>query len=129
MAAAKKESPFSAFGIIGILIVCYYGFNQVDKWDPDSHDAESTITAQANWILGESKYCTSLPEAATDKHEAGYAFEFANCDEGPSHLVKITFWGREEQPEYVQVNWKCVRNADQLTCADQGGVRNSRSSL
>jgi len=45
------------------------------------------------------------------------------CDNGPGHLVKVTFWGRQEQPEYALVNWKCTRDADQFTCAEQGGAK------
>ena len=120
---AQEESPLGiliALGIIGIVGYLYF-FG--DSAGLDSHTVESTITAQANWIVGESKFCTSVPlfEPYGGKQK-GYAFDFVKCDDGPSHLVKVTFWGRQEQPEYALVNWKCTREADQFMCTEQGGT-------
>jgi hypothetical protein len=93
----------------------YYGF--------DDHWAQVTITAQQNWFIGESKTCMNAPLAKADEeHSAGYALTDLLCDDGPAHLMKVTFWGREQQPEYEQISWKCKRNADEFTCAELGGI-------
>jgi len=34
--------------------------------------------------------------------------------------VKITFYGRVEQPEYEWVQWRCTRNEDSFTCRQTG---------
>jgi hypothetical protein len=83
-----------------------------DSFGFESHMVETTITAQQNWLVGESKFCGTVPTAeranrhlvwnpttgnfAGDKtvssaepstpHKAGYAFEYVKCDDGPGHL-------------------------------------------
>ena len=119
-----QEHPIRS-AICTLLSLALLGwFYKGDDLGFKSHTAEVTITAQQNWFIGESKSCASAPLAKADEHHRfGYALTDLLCDDGVGHLMKVTFWGREEQPEYAQVNWKCVRNADQFTCAEQGGVR------
>jgi hypothetical protein len=37
------------------------GFGDLDDLGWISHETETTITAQQNWFVGESKFCTSTP--------------------------------------------------------------------
>ena len=54
------------------------------------------------------------------KKPTGYAISQVNCDGGPEHSVKITFFGRTEQPEYAWITWRCTRNEDSFTCKQTG---------
>jgi hypothetical protein len=84
------------------------------------HREDSVITAQANWFVGESKECTSYPlDAKTAQivnKPKGYAISQIKCDGGSEHSVKISFFGRTEQPEYDWITWRCTRNQDSFTC-------------
>lgn len=51
---------------------------------------------------------------------SGYAISQVNCDGGPEHSVKVTFFGRTEQSEYAWINWRCTRNEDSFTCKQIG---------
>ena len=87
------------------------------------HRTESLITAQGNWFVGESKSCSSVPfTAPSEGKETGYALSSIACDDGPVRQVKIRFWGRQEQPEYAIVYWKCTREDDGFTCLELSGV-------
>lgn len=92
-----------------------------------SHEEESSITAQTDWLVGESKYCESTP--ILDAQRNGYAVASLRCDEGPEHLTKIHFWGRELQPEYVTVYWKCTREESAFTCYESSGAPRPRPPL
>jgi hypothetical protein len=92
------------------------------------HTVESSITAKANWFVGEIKNCTSTPlSAASNSKRAGYALSELYCDGGLSHQVEISFWGREEQLEYLYVEWKCRREESKFTCYELSGI--SRNEL
>lgn len=109
-------------GIIGGgLYGAYAGLDSVG-WLP--HREDSIVTAQANWFVGESKECQSFPldaqAARTMNKAAGYAISQISCDGGPEHSVKVTFYGRIEQPEYSWIQWRCTRNEDSFTCKQIG---------
>jgi hypothetical protein len=109
-------------GIIGA--VCYWAYTGIDSIGWMGHREDSVITAQANWFVGESKDCMSYPlddkTAQSIKKPTGYAISQISCDGGPEHNVKITFFGRTEQPEYAWVSWRCTRNEDSFTCKQTG---------
>jgi hypothetical protein len=70
------------------------GFQFVDGLGFISHTVETGITAQQNWFVGETKYCSSFPtppEFASPDSPAGFALNSVRCDDGPSHQVKIAF--------------------------------------
>jgi hypothetical protein len=81
-----------------IAVVGYGGYQGLDSvgWIP--HTQESVIIAQANWFVGESKDCTSFPldaqSAKSTNKPTGFTVSQVNCDGGPEHGVKITFYGR-----------------------------------
>jgi len=133
-------SPFCwAIGIfavvIGFLVLfpywLYLSFAN-DPWVPSeidstgfvSHTVQSTITAQANWMIGESKDCISYPldadTARTLDKQAGYAFSGVQCDKGPVHSIAIRFWGAENQPENKVAYWNCKRTTDSFICEQTG---------
>jgi hypothetical protein len=85
-----------------------------------SHEVESTITAEPNWLVGEIKTCYSFdPEGVT--------LGRIDCDTGHSGVsdrrMKITFYGREKQPEYEVVTWNCTRTQDSFTCLELSGLK------
>lgn len=105
--------------VLNVVIAIYNG---IDGHGLISHDAETLITAKGNWIVGESKYCISNPLGApSGNKDRGYAFSFLNCDDGPPHQIKVTFWGRKNQPEYTFVSWKCIRHESDFVCYEQSG--------
>jgi hypothetical protein len=98
-----------------------------DDFGFESHSAEVTISAQPNWFIGESKQCSSLTLTEADEHHRfGYALTDLKCDDGAGHLMKVTFWGREEQPEYAAVMWECQREEKEFSCKELSGIKKDR---
>jgi hypothetical protein len=111
-----------AFGIAAGLLYAAYGDLDSAGWLP--HWEQSVITAQPNWLVGESKDCISSPldgrSAHTLNRAKGYAISQISCDGGPEHSVGIQFFGRIEQPERTWVSWRCKRNEASFTCKQTG---------
>jgi hypothetical protein len=111
-------------GVIGGSITMYKG---LDSYGWLSHSEDTVITAQGNWIVGETKDCKSYPiDAALAKEsgkEVGYAMYRVVCDDGPEHQVRVRFYGRTSQPEYGVVGWRCIRNIYSFTCEETVSVR------
>jgi hypothetical protein len=109
-------------GILGAIV--YGGYSGIDSagWIP--HREDSTITAQANWFVGESKECYSYPldvqEAKAMNRSVGDAIYKINCDGGPEHKVTITFYGKIEQPKNAWASWNCARREDSFVCKQIG---------
>lgn len=130
MATVTKESSGAAKGLgclilVGIAVgICYGAYTGIDSVGWMSHREDSVITAESNWFVGESKDCTSYPlDSKTAKatgETTGYAISKINCDGGPEHSVRVTFFGRTEQPEYGWVTWRCTRNEGSFTCKETG---------
>jgi hypothetical protein len=120
--AAKGFGCLVALGVLAA--ICYGIYTGIDSVGWMSHREDSVITAQANWFVGESKDCMSYPlddkTAQAMGKTRGYAISKINCDGGPEHNVKVTFFGRTEQPEYSWINWRCTRNEDSFTCKQSG---------
>lgn len=82
----KKDEGKELPGWLSLLILAalaYGGWwwvetNYIDPAGWDSHTVQSTITAQSNWMVGESKTCMSIPLeiqiARAVGKESGYAF-------------------------------------------------------
>lgn len=110
--------------VVFLVIIGLYGSGKIERWIDSTgripHKSETIITAQANWFVGESKNCNSVP----DKADAGYAFADLECDvNGPKHQVTAIFWGRRNQPEYDLVLWRCTRRETDFTCKEDGWFR------
>lgn len=101
-----------------------WAYQQLDQSGMISHEEDSTITAANDWIVGESKDCTSpvldADTAAAVQKETGYAFSEVSCDDGPEHQIKIRFYGQQSQPEHRVVLWHCTRAEDSFTCKETG---------
>jgi hypothetical protein len=100
--------------MIGIETGYWNTYSLLDDLGWISHREVSVISARSDWLVGESKECWS-PTLNNDRaallgKEAGYAMSSVACDDGPQHTMAITFYGRELQPEYKVVNWRCTRN-------------------
>lgn len=128
---SSGDGSGSSGGGIGCLfllaILCgavWAAYNGLDSsgWVP--HTVGSVITAQASWMVGESKDCASRPldsaTASAESKPVGYAFGAVECDDGPSHQIKITFYGREEQPTSSMAFWRCTRGESGFTCKQTG---------
>lgn len=125
MADKNSSEGFGCLISVGILIaVVYWGYSGIDSvgWIP--HREDGTITAQANWFVGETKECYSYPldvQAAKAMNKSvGNATYKTNCDGGPEHKVTITFYGRVEQPENAWARWNCTRKEDSFVCKQTG---------
>ncbi len=124
---SERSNAVFQGGCFAVLIVaCLLAGRLYDWLDAEGnvpHQEESLITAQENWFVGENKDCSSVPLGApSEGRKNGYALSYIYCDDGPVHQVKIRFWGREEQPEYALVHWKCTREDSGFTCAELAGT-------
>jgi hypothetical protein len=83
---------------------------------------------------GESKLCWSpalnSTEATLRNKEVGYALSSLDCDHGGDmHSMRVKFFGREIQPEYDTVIWRCVWEQPStfdnytFTCYETGGLK------
>jgi len=118
---------------IGFLLLLYFvgsaiyaGYEWLDTMGWISHQEDTSISVSSNWLAGESKECGSVPlntQAASQLgKEVGYAMSDVSCsDDAPKHLMKVTFYGREVQPEYNVVTWRCNRDLASFTCYQTGG--------
>jgi hypothetical protein len=126
--ASQAEEGVGCLILIAIPIVVVVAvYNGLDSAGWILHREDTTITAEMNWFVGESKECTSYPlDAATARamgKDAGYAVAGVRCDNGPEHHVKVRFFGRVKQPEYYLVTWKCTREQDAFTCYELSGYK------
>jgi hypothetical protein len=114
---------FLILGIIGAII--YGGYEGLDSLGLIPHAEEAVISARGDWLVGESKECVSATlnseSAAIARKDQGYALASLPCDGGPEHKMNVTFYGREVQPEYKTISWKCTRNEASFTCYQTGG--------
>ena len=111
---------FVVFALIGGGMA---GYEWLDQHGLIKHTVQTNITAQTNWFVGELKACmtTTLPHANGEK-KFGHAFEYVSCDDGPPHFVSIEFWGRQEQPEYSSILWRCTRQESNFVCVEVSGI-------
>ena len=112
--------------IIGLIAVfgVLAGAGEIVGWLDSTghipHESETTVTANADWFIGESKACNSVPAGPS-----GYALADLECDvNAPKHQVNVTFWGRRNQPEYGLVLWRCIRKENAFSCSQDGWFRN-----
>jgi hypothetical protein len=109
--------------IVIILGIVSSAYSFVDGIGWISHTRETTITAEPNWLVGESKTCLSFPldadEAKSWNSTKGDVTHRIGCDRGGEHLINVKFWGRldrfEERSKFG-VSWKCTKNNDSFTC-------------
>lgn len=87
-----------------------------------SHSVDTSITAQANWLVGETKTCESVPDAS------GYAFSEITCDEGPKHNIKVKFYGMRDQPGKIDLFWNCTKSGDSFM-SEEGFVCKQMSAI
>jgi hypothetical protein len=118
----KEFGPVVVILCIGLFVGFY---ERVDSSGWVAHREDTTITAEPGWLVGESRECVSYPLDAgkAGRKGAGYAVDVLHCDNGPEHQMKVTFWGRLNQPEYDVVNWKCTRKQGGFTCYELSGYR------
>ena len=114
-----------ALGVIAFFL--YFTFSnspavpkEIDATGYISHKVESTITADSNWLIGESRTCVSNPLDPTSAEElhkpVGYALWGLQCSGGESHRITITFWGSAIQTGNKAAYWNCARTSDSFTC-------------
>jgi hypothetical protein len=124
--AMFKDLGGLAVFMVAILLV-YYIFSsdpkvpkEIDSTGYVSHKVESTITADPNWIIGESRTCISNPLDSLNAKELNKPFAYAlwglQCGDGDWHRITITFWGSAVQVGKKAAYWNCVRTSDSFTC-------------
>ncbi len=129
---SKVWGYLTAFIVFGFLIffLVFGGYDFLDSVGWISHREQTLITANADWLVGESKECWSI---TLDSHGAslldkdtGYAMYSVDCGDGPQHSIKVKFYGREIQGQHTLVRWRCEReqpsffNDDAFTCYETG---------
>lgn len=128
------KSLFSLFGsllsiVLFLIFVCAIPYGIYSTMDEDgeiSHTVETSISVQENWLIGESKECTSpVLDAKTAEYihqESGYVASFVACDDGSQHAIKVKFYGQLNQPTHKLILWRCTRESEGFTCKQKGAV-------
>jgi hypothetical protein len=122
---AQGLGCLAVVAVIGLLI--YYTFvdnpkapQEIDATGYISHKVESTITADSNWMVGESRTCISKPLDSTSarvlQKPVDYALWGLNCGGGDFRKITIKFWGSAVQSGKKAAYWNCVRTSDSFTC-------------
>lgn len=114
--------------ILLLLLLGGWGNFDLFHWTPllsyIPHTVESSITVNQDWIVGESKECTSviIPSVLANSinKKAGYAVLSFHCDDGPFRDMKVRIFGRTEQPEHKITKWNCTRESEEFTCRQTG---------
>jgi hypothetical protein len=123
MADAKpKDNAIGCLTVFVLYVICagiYQGWLWLDRQGYLAHTVDSVITADANWLSGETKACSSSPlpqaEAKLVGEPTGYVLQNVACDSGPEHKVKIKFYGRKTQPEVpYAAMWNCTKESDSV---------------
>ena len=124
----KDDSSAAVFFLLAMLAGGWYlGWRALDRMGYQSHVVSAEITANAEWMPGETKQCGSIPleSRLSEERPRGYALASIDCGDGPSHTVKIQFYGQEVQQK-MMATWLCTRNTisafnDQaFTCKQTG---------
>ena len=123
------------WGCLGIVVFVGYaicacvsgGYGALDDSGWILHRVETTISARNDWLTGESKDCFSYPlryrEARPLGKDSGYALADVFCDDGPDYKMTLTFYGREAQPEYQIIGWRCTKKDESFVCYQTQGYR------
>lgn len=117
---------FYVLVICGFMLGVHFVIVALQEHALAPHEVATLITAQSNWLPGESKDCQSATldanAAAKVRKPIGYALAMIACDDGPTHSMKVQFYGKTVQPEYKVVLWHCTRNDNEFTCKQTGGI-------
>jgi hypothetical protein len=110
--------------IAALIALPFFGYFYASSEGYIPHSVDTSLSAQSNWLVGESKMCHSYALNATNARlsdrKEGSVIGPIVCDDGPMHMVKVTLYGRLEQPEHKFAYWRCTRDADQFTCRQTG---------
>lgn len=116
--------------LVAIGLAIFFGYGWLDSIGWISHREDVVITAQSDWLVGESKECWSATlnsdGASRLGKETGYAMSYVSCDDGPEHNMNVRFYGRVVQG-YKVVNWRCTKEQtsfmsdNTFTCYQTGG--------
>lgn len=129
------EEKFGSFGNDTIrvaiaavaFIVVIAGYLISDRVGLLPRVSEVSLTGGQNWPVGQTRRCRTVPLgeeiAARSGRRTGYALANADCGAGPEQRMPVTFFGREDQPEYSVVIWDCTRRSDDVVCREKSGVR------
>ena len=102
-----------AIAIAAIAVIILMAYTGADQAGWMSHVTETTITVPGDWLVGEMKPCES---------RGADAFAEMDCGGLNDKQMRVTFWGRAQQPEYAVAYWNCTRNDDDFTCRETGGT-------
>ena len=120
---AERGTPFVV--AVGLLIFATFGiYNWIDENGYLPHTVEASIQAQQNWLVGETKLCSSVPlgyqfSQLRNKKE-GFVAALIDCNGGPYHTMQVKLYGRTEQPEHKAVTWRCTRETESFTSWQTG---------
>jgi len=130
MTEDQRSTSWELVGLVAVVIIglfFYYTLSsnptaprEVDASGYISHKVESTITADPNWLVGETRTCISSilgpQDAKILQKPVGYALWGLGCGSGEWHRITITFWGSQVQAGKKAAYWNCTRTTDSFTC-------------
>ena len=132
--AASRQPIVFAMTTALVMLAFYETYQYFDRTGHHLHVIETSITASCNWLVGETKECSSdvLTPASFRKRQASavtgmdneigeFASEGFRCDDGPNHTMNVRAYGRLRQPEYGKIFWRCTRTADSFECRETSG--------
>jgi hypothetical protein len=121
---ATKDNPYETSNRKTAEAIGYGAYQWTNSQRYVSHTVETSITAQPNWLVGEVKDCLSpvlhCKTAPLFKQETGYVASSLNCDNGPSHTIKVTIHAPLLQPEHKSISWRCTRETEGFSCEQTG---------
>lgn len=104
---------FALLALVGATIlfpIAYFAAPMLDASGLLSHRVTTMITAPSTWMVGETRVCTAI---------GADTFSYVDCGSGEPRTMRITFWGRQHQPEKPGVVWACTRNDSSFTCKEK----------
>jgi hypothetical protein len=101
-----------------VLFVVGLGFGTLQQNGYTSHESQVPVIFVGNWLEGEVKHCstTNRPDRITNQT---VNYLFCNYDMSApfttqTKVYTVRFYGREKQPENVDMFWDCTKHGDSL---------------
>lgn len=112
-----SDAKEAGAGLGCLILLCFVGFaidggyEWLDSIGWISHREETVISARNDWLVGESKECSSPTlnshGAALLGEQIGYAMSSVSCDDGPEHkCIELGPWLDRGKPRIFSSVWK-----------------------
>jgi hypothetical protein len=124
----------TALVVVGLIFSVGPAYKPLDKTGWISHDHDTPVWIQGNWMIGEYRVCelaessasaektpAKVPSLFCGKTDHGYVdwmvegYIHHSAGPGVFHVLPVTYWGRIDRQD-VATSWRCQRNERSLTC-------------